>query len=262
MRANISINNEGVILTPSDRLPPVGGLFVARINQQIAITLDKKPTTIALLSLIRTLRAIRGTITLTHSASNEASDPASDHTSASACVYLADMALRGLEFDHQPLFKSQIEIITPNSLTLDALPENLFHLARLIFNNADTTSPFMKAMDANIKDLVLVGQNLSMNLCFISIPETLAWPTPKPMTSQSLDVCLPYPVNLWFFIVYELALSIRNPIHHYGTIETGDGHPKRFQRLIYPVVSDQDRANNYQILSTAIFNDDPEASLI
>ena len=64
MRANITINDAGIILAASNAPPPIGG---AAVYQKMSITLGAKPTVPALLSLIRALRAVKTTIGLNHS---------------------------------------------------------------------------------------------------------------------------------------------------------------------------------------------------
>ena len=70
MRANITINDAGIILAASNAPPPIGGAAVSRVNQKMSITLGAKPTVPALLSLIRALRAAKTTIRLYHSDEN------------------------------------------------------------------------------------------------------------------------------------------------------------------------------------------------
>ena len=50
MRANITINDAGIILAASNALPPIGGAAVSRVNQKMSITLGAKPTVPAVLS--------------------------------------------------------------------------------------------------------------------------------------------------------------------------------------------------------------------
>jgi hypothetical protein len=64
MRANITINDAGIILAASNAPPPTGGAAVSRVNQKMSITLGAQPTVPALLSLIRALRAVKTTIRL------------------------------------------------------------------------------------------------------------------------------------------------------------------------------------------------------
>jgi hypothetical protein len=58
MRANITINDRGAIRASNGGGQPRGGLQATRLNQKFTITLGETPTVYALLTLIRTLRAI------------------------------------------------------------------------------------------------------------------------------------------------------------------------------------------------------------
>ena len=53
VRANIMINDAGIILAVSNAPAPNGGAAVSRVNQKMSITLVAKPTVPNLLSLIR-----------------------------------------------------------------------------------------------------------------------------------------------------------------------------------------------------------------
>ena len=77
----------------------------------------------------------------------------------------------------------------------------------------DVVSSLIKVYDAHIKNLALVGQSLSMKLCFVVVPENLAWPKPPPLLAQSLEQCLDPPFNYWLAIIYETAMAIRGPLY-------------------------------------------------
>jgi DNA-binding transcriptional ArsR family regulator len=55
MRANITINDAGIILAASNAPPPIGGAAVSRVNQKMSITLGAKPTVSELENIIATL---------------------------------------------------------------------------------------------------------------------------------------------------------------------------------------------------------------
>ena len=59
MRANITINDGGIIIASSNAPSPIGGAAVSRVTQKMSITNDAKPTAPAPLSLIRALRAVK-----------------------------------------------------------------------------------------------------------------------------------------------------------------------------------------------------------
>jgi len=183
MRANITINDAGIILAASNAPPPTGGAAVSRVNQKMSITLGAQPTVPALLSLIRALRAVKTTIRLYNADENDGTQ----FTQSKICIHLAQMALSSLESEHRKLFQSKIELVTPQLLTFGNLPDYLLRLARMSLDTPDVLSSLIKVHDAHIKNLVLVGQSLSMKLCFIVVPENLAWPKPSPLLAQSLE---------------------------------------------------------------------------
>jgi hypothetical protein len=89
MRANISTNNAGIILAAHNAQPPIGGAAVSRVNQQMSITNDAKPTVLALLSLIRALRVVKTKIILYQPDENDGTQ----FTQIKVCIRLAQMAL-------------------------------------------------------------------------------------------------------------------------------------------------------------------------
>ena len=258
MRANIAINDTGIILASSETAPPKGGAIAVRVNQNISVTLGNTPTTSALLSLIRTLRAVKTAITLY----GPDDDDGVDYTQSKLCIFLAKMALSIVEQDHPELFQSEIELVTPQLLTFDNLPDDLLRLARMSFDAPDVPTSLIKVYDANIKNLVLVGQSLSMKLCFIVVPEDLVWPSMPPLLAQSFDHCLDPPFNQWLAIAYETAMAIRGPLYQHGTIQLDNGQTKPFKRIIYPITPVNERASNHRILSTARLLDDLELPII
>jgi hypothetical protein len=215
MRANITINDAGIILAASNAPPPTGGAAVSRVNQKMTITLGPKPTVLALLSLIRALRAVKTTIRLYHSDENDGTQ----FTQNKICIRLAQMALSSLENEHRKLFQSEIELVTTQLLTRDNLPDDLLRLARMPLDTPNVLSSLIKVHDAHIKNLVLVGQSLSMKLCFIIVPENLAWPKPPPLLAQSLEHCLDPPFNYWLAITYATAMAIRGSLYQHGMFE-------------------------------------------
>jgi hypothetical protein len=67
----------------------IGGATVSRINQKMQITIDAKPTVLALLSLIRALRAVKTNIILYQPDENDGTQ----FTQINVCIRLAQMAL-------------------------------------------------------------------------------------------------------------------------------------------------------------------------
>ena len=258
MRANIRINDAGIILAASNAPPPIGGAAVSRPNQKMSITLGAKPTVPALLSLIRALRAAKTTIELYHFDENDGAQ----FTQSKICIHLAQMVLSSLESEHRKLFQSKIELVTPQLLTFGNLPDDLLRLVRMPLDTPDVVSSLIKVYDAHIKNLVLVGQSLSMKLCFVVVPENLAWPKPPPLLAQSLEQCLDPPFNYWLAIIYETAMAIRGPLYQHGMIRIGQGPERQFKRIIYPIITANQRASNHRILSTACLLDDPDTPII
>ena len=52
MRANIAINDLGIVLASSNAAPSTGGAVAVRVNQKVAITLGSHPTVAALLKVL------------------------------------------------------------------------------------------------------------------------------------------------------------------------------------------------------------------
>ena len=89
MRANISTNDARIILAAHNAQPPIGGAAVSRVNQKMSITNDTKPTVLALLSLIRALRAVKTNIILYQPDENDCTQ----FTQIKVCIRLAQMTL-------------------------------------------------------------------------------------------------------------------------------------------------------------------------
>ena len=220
--------------------------------------LAPQPTVPALLSLIRALRAVKTTIRLYNADENDGTQ----FTQSKICIHLAQMALSSLESEHRKLFQSKIELVTPQLLTFGNLPDDLLRLAQMSLDTPDVLSSLIKVHDAHIKNLVLVGQSLSMKLCFIVVPENLIWPKPPPLLAQSLEHCLDSPFNYWLAITYETAMAIRGPLYQHGMIRIDQGPERQFKRIIYPIIPANERASNHRILSTARLLDDPDTLII
>jgi hypothetical protein len=96
VRANITINDAGIMLAASNAPPPPTSTAVSRVNQKMSIALSSKRTLPALLSLIHALRAVKTTSRLYHSNENESTQ----FTQSKICIRLAQMALSILECQH------------------------------------------------------------------------------------------------------------------------------------------------------------------
>ena len=64
MRANISINTDGITQPSVKPAPPDGGATVNRNNQSFVVTISANPSARALSALVRTLRAFETKIEL------------------------------------------------------------------------------------------------------------------------------------------------------------------------------------------------------
>lgn len=172
------------------------------------------------------------------------------------------MALSSFESEHRKLFQSKIELLTPQLLTFGNLPDDLLRLARMPLDTPNVLSSLFKVYDAHIKNLVLVAQSLLMKLCFVVVPENLAWLRPPPLSAQSLEHCLDPPFHYWLAITYKTAMAIRRPLYHHGMIRIDQGPERQFKRIIYPIIPANERASNHRILSTARLLDDPDTPII
>jgi len=88
MWETIATNNLGIMMASSNAAPSASGAVTARVNQKIAITLGSNPTVPALLSLARTLRAVKGPIPLIGTSGIDCSS----HTQSKLCILLARRA--------------------------------------------------------------------------------------------------------------------------------------------------------------------------
>jgi hypothetical protein len=170
--------------------------------------------------------------------------------------------LQRLEDENPGLFKSDIQTVTPNCLTLDMLSDGPLRLARMQLVANDVPASLNKVYDAQIKNLALVGQTLSMKLSFIAVPKNLIWPEPPPIATQPIANCLRHPMNLWFEIIYELALIARQRIHHFGKLRMPSGQKQYFHRIIYPITAQSLKAHNHRILSAAALPNMPDAIIV
>lgn len=258
MRSEILINRIGVVQSSKSDTTPKGGVSVIRTNQEFSITFDDKPTLPALISLIRTLRSASGTMTLSGSKLAK-----SNLTPQNTFLTIAQLALDTLESEADATFKSQLDLFSNANSDKHDLPEDLMPLARLNLIGKDVPSALMQVVNANVKNLVSIGQTMSMRLCFLSIPEKFSWPDANIEKGDTLDECLPKDAEYWLSILYETAFAMKSPLYHHGTItipETVTGTiPGKtqlpFHRLIYPLAPASDRPHNYRVLSVACITD-------
>ena len=261
MRSEILINKQGIVQTSVNDAPPEGGVCVIRSNQEFSIIFDNKPTPAALISLIRTLRSASGTMTLTGYNFNK-----HGQTPQNAFITIARMALQALESKPDIRFKSQLELFSITNLDNYHLPEDLMPLARLNLLGKDVPSALMQVVNANIDNLVSIGQTMSMRLCFLSLPQTFLWPEAIVQKGDTLDECLTKDAEYWLSILYEAAFALKLPLYHHGTIKiseilSGDTQFP-FHRLVYPLAPASDRPHNYRVLSVACISNHENEPII
>lgn len=244
MRAQIVINKFGTTQTGTGSKPPSGGILARRSNRDFSIVLDQAVTIAALIALMRTLRAIDGQMKLD-------SDNALPMTRQKMCLKLARHALSIIEKSHETRFMSDLEIFNPEISTIDVLPNNLTQLVELDFTKLDAPSALMKASAAKIKNLVLVGQNRSMRLCFLALPKDTAWPPGPPELTLPIDESVVEPICTWLTIAYEAALSIQAPIYQHGILKINSELRLPFQRVLNPITPTDDRPAHFRVLSVA-----------
>jgi hypothetical protein len=174
MRAKIVIDKYGTTRAGDTTEPPPSGVTAKRSNHDFAVKLDADVSYPALISMLRTLRAVDGQMTL-------ADDPASPMRREEVCLKLTHRAFAIIERSHEDLFMSDLEIFTPNIPAIELLPANLIRLAELDFTNLDAPTALMRASMAKIENLISVGQNRSSKLYFMMIPEVIGWPDESPL---------------------------------------------------------------------------------
>ena len=265
MRSEILINKKGVVQSSESDATPEGGVCVTRTKQEFSIFFADKPELPALISLIRTLRSASGLMNLSGANINKRNLSPQD-----VFITIARMAIKALEAEPDINFKSHLELFSHANLDKYDLPEELMPLARLNLLGKDVPSALMQVVNANIENLVSVGQTMSMRLCFLSFPPQFSWPDATIKMGDALDECLPKDAEYWLSILYETAFALKSPLYHHGRITMPDTqtgtipgntqHP--FHRLIYPLAPASDRPQNYRVLSVACITDPEHQPII
>ena len=258
MRANISINTDGITQPSVKPAPPDGGATVQPNNQSFVVTISANPSARALSALVRTLRAVETKMEL-HGAGGFNHG---HYTRSKLCVLLSQMALDQRELEIAPQFTSKIEILSGALLDIDVLPENLFRLGQLSLGTLDVPTALQRISEVGIENLVSVGQTMSMKLSFIARPDNLIWPSQTPKLGETFEECLPRAEGEWLTTVYEAVLAIRQPLYHHGLISIDSKGRQPFQRLIYPLAPAHERSINHRVLSVATLNNHPNYQMI
>lgn len=212
MRSEILINRKGVVQSSKSDIAPKGGVSVILTNQEFSITFDDKLTLPALISLIRTLRSASGTMTLSGSKLAK-----SNLTPQNTFLTIAQLALDTLESETDATFKSQLYLFSNANSDKHDLPEDLMLLAHLNLMGKDVPSALMQVVNANVKNLVSIGQTMSMRLCFLSITKKFSWPDANIEKGDTLDECLPKDAEYWPSILYETAFAVKSSRHHHNS---------------------------------------------
>ena len=187
MRANISINEDGITQPSVNATPPNGGASVKRNNKSLIVTISANPSARALSALVRTLRVVETEMEL-HGAGGYNHG---HYTRPKLCILLSQLALDQRELETAPQFTSKIEILSGALLDIDVLPEDLFRLGQLSLGTPDVPTALQRISEVGIKNLVSVGQTMSMKLSFIARPDNLIWPSQTPKLGETFEEYLP-----------------------------------------------------------------------
>ena len=258
MRAQIAITRNGITKATTGTAPPDGGAMARRINGDFQVSLHRRVSNIALVNLMRALRAIEPGFLMSLRVDT---DLQQGLNRAELCLQLALRTLGNMERENESLFMSNLEFIRPP--TLDLLnSENLSRLATLELRGMDAPSALMKVSAAGIRHLVSVGQNRSMRLYFLALPEEVYWPTELPEIGVPLDEAMSSVPCQWLTVLYEMAMAVQEPIYHHGYIRIGHAGMRPFKRIIYPITPQNDKPSNFPALSTAEIPENDEMIII
>ena len=138
-------------------------------------------------------------------------------------------ALGILERVNEPLFMSNLEIYDRKRPPTGMLSQNLLKIAELDLADKDALTAVLEVSAAAIEKLVSVGQNRSMRLYFLALPEETYWPAEVSATSVPLDEGFDSPGGRWLSIIYEAALAIQTSLCHHGFVRIDGGALRPFQ---------------------------------
>ena len=259
MRAQIAITRTGVTQASNGKTVPDGGAMVRRTNGEFLISLHRKVSETALIQLMRTLRALDADFKM----NLEAAGHLTRHlTRQDVCLRLALRRLSIIERASEPLFMSNLELFDEARPPPALRSSNMMRLAGLQLAGKDAATALLEASTANIANLVSVGQNRSMRLYFLALPEETDWPPELPATGMPLDESMDTPFGRWLSVIYEAAFAIQQPLYHHGFLRVEGGTLRPFQRFVYPITPHHDRPSNYRVLTTAEISDSPNLIII
>ena len=259
MRSQIAITRGGVTKASTGRAPPEGGVLARRVNGDFTISLHRKVSEMALVQLLRSLRALDSELRMTLEATDRRHE---NLTRRQACHRIALQAIGIIEQANEALFMSNIELFSNAHPPSMLRSENLLKLASLDLADHDAPTALMQVSAADIANLVSVGQNRSMRLYYLAIPQDHVWPSPGPKPGTPLDDITGSPHWRWLSTVYEAALAIQAPLFQHGFVQLHGGAMRPFQRFIYPITPPRDRPSNYRVLTTAELMESPELVII
>jgi len=259
MRAQIAITRSGVTQASDGKAVPEGGVLVRRTNGEFLISLHRKVSETALIQLMRTLRALDADFEMSLEASGHVTRRLSRQE---ACLRLALRGLNIVERANEPLFMSNLDLFDSRRPPAALRSENMTRLANLQLDGKDAPTALLEVSAAEISNLVLIGQNRSMRLYFLALPEEPDWPTGLPGTGVPLDDSMDTPAGRWLSILYEAAFSIQQPLFHHGFVRVEGGTLRPFQRFVYPITPRHDPPANYRVLSTAEILDSPDLIIV
>ena len=259
MRAQIAITRSGVTQASNGKTVPDGGALVRRTNGEFLISLHRKVSETALMQLMRTLRALDADFKMSLEA---AGHQTRNLTRQEVCLRLALRGLNIIERASEPLFMSNLELFDDSRPPPTLRSPNMMRLAGLRLASKDVPTALLEASAANITNLVSVGQNRSMRLYFLALPEELDWPPEVPSTGVPLDETWDSPYGRWLSVLYEAAFAIQQPLYQHGFLRVEGGTLRPFQRFVYPITPPHDRPSNFRVLSTAEISDSPDLIII
>lgn len=152
--------------------------------------------------------------------------------------------------------------MTGGLLDIDILPQYLLRLGQLSLGSLDVPTALLRVSEADIQNLVSIGQTMSMKLSFIARPENLIWPSQMAQLGETFEECLPRAAGEWLSTVFEAALAIRSPLYHHGLMKIDSLGRQPFQRLIYPLAPMHERSANHRVLSVACLTNEPNRQII
>lgn len=258
MRAQIAITRNGITQASTGTMPPEGGALARRANRDFQILLHRKVSQSALINLMRALRAVDAGMVMTLVTAGSSTK---DLSRQELCLQLTLRALGIIEAENEALFMSNLELFNAARPQPAIRSKNLLSLAKLPLAGKDAPTALMQVSAAGIKNLVSVGQNRSMRLYYLAIPETVDWPSTLPNSGAPIDEATSSRSCRWLMTVYEGALAIQAPLFQHGFIRH-EGHMRPFQRIIHPIAPQLEKPNNYRILTSAEALDDPNLIIV